>query len=147
MGLVTGSFLCIWSTNRTRSTLARKRTFGTCTNNEVGTFSQLVNASANRMRQPPVEVVDKSHEHRRGQSRSKFRILSFSRLFLSKFLSEWSSWWTRTRRVDCQFFFSTGNNRHIDSSIFVFVHLVNFITQLFFLACLFCCVAPLPIQP
>ena len=146
MGLVTGSSSCTWSTNRTRSTLARKRTFGTCTNNEVGTFSQSVNASASRMKQPPVEVADKSHEDRRGQIRSKFRILSFSCLFLSKFLSEWSSWWTRTRRRDCQLFFSTGNNRHIDSSIFVFVHLVNFITELF-LACLFCCVAPLPIQP
>lgn len=47
--LMTGSSWCISSTNQTRSTLVKKRMYGTCINKGAGTSSLLVTASESSM--------------------------------------------------------------------------------------------------
>jgi len=47
--LMTGSSWCILSTNQTRSTLVKKRTYGTCIRKGAGTSSLLVTASESSM--------------------------------------------------------------------------------------------------
>lgn len=47
--LMTGSSWCILSTNQTRNTLVKRRTYGTCINRGAGTSSLLVTASESSM--------------------------------------------------------------------------------------------------